>query len=83
MLKDITNVHVKKGYALNIQFEDGFSGEVDISEIVPFEGVFAPLKDIEYFKTVHVNPDIGTICWDNGADISPSTLYEIAKKSAH
>jgi hypothetical protein len=39
--------------------------------------IFEPLKVIDYFKTVHVNPDINTIVWDNDADLSPDFLYEI------
>jgi len=40
-------------------------------------GVFEPLNDIDYFKTVHVNPDIDAIVWDNDADVSADFLYEI------
>jgi len=41
--------------------------------------IFAPLKNIEYFKKVQVNRDIDTIMWENGADLSPDFLYEIAE----
>ena len=34
-----------------------------------------PLHKI--FPTVRVNPDIDTIVWENGADVSPDFLYEI------
>ena len=30
-----------------------------------------------YFKTVHVNHELDTIVWDNGADLSPEFLYEM------
>lgn len=76
MLKDIIEVKALDNYSLFIRFEDGVSGEVKLTDIVPFEGVFAPLRDSEYFKQVYVNKDIGTICWENGADISPETLYK-------
>ncbi len=33
-------------------------------------------KDKKFFSQVKVNSDIGTICWDNGADISPTFLHE-------
>ena len=35
------------------------------------------LKDQKYFATVYVNKELGTIVWDNGADLSPSYLYSI------
>jgi hypothetical protein len=39
--------------------------------------IFEPLKNLRYFKTVKINPDLDTIVWDNGADMSPDFLYEI------
>ena len=77
MLYDIISVEVVKDYVLHIAFENGVEGEVDISQVVPFEGIFAKLKDKAYFSTVFVSKDLGTIVWDNGADISPVSLYEI------
>lgn len=80
---DVIDVKVLHDYLLELQFDNGASGVVDIARIVPFEGVFAPLKDRAYFSRVTVNPDIGTICWENGADISPSLLFDhIIKKNA-
>lgn len=73
---DVVSVKVLAGYQLYLQFEDGVDGVIDISQLVPFEGVFKPLQDKKYFAKVSVNTDIGTICWDNGADLSPSCLYE-------
>ena len=77
MLKDITEVQPLGGYRLRLQFEDGVEGEIDIAEIIEFTGVFAPLKDKNYFVQVRVNPDIGTICWPNEADLDPDVLYAL------
>jgi len=79
MLIDIVEVKPLSSYRLFIKFEDGASGEIDVTQIVPFKGIFAKLADKKYFNTVHVNKDIGTICWDNGADLSPCVLYEMIK----
>lgn len=73
---DVTFVEVLEQHKLKLIFEDGVSGIVDIAKIIPFEGIFEPLKDKDYFAKVAVNKDIGTICWPNGADISPSVLYK-------
>ncbi len=40
------------------------------------EPVVAPLKDMEYFKRVRLNKEIGTIELDSGFDCCPSYLYE-------
>ncbi len=77
MLYDIIDVRVVKEYTLHIVFENDVQGEVDISQVIPFEGIFSNLKDKEYFSTVCVNKELGTIVWDNGADISPTFLYSL------
>lgn len=63
-------------YKLLLTFEDGVVKLVDMEPYLDGE-IFEPLKDIDYFKTVSVNPDIDTIVWDNDADVSPDFLYEI------
>lgn len=75
MLKDIVDVRPTTGYRLLLRFEDGVEGEVDVADLVRFQGVFAPLEDRTEFLKVHVNPEIGTICWPNGADLDPDVLY--------
>jgi len=76
---DVIKVKVLEDYKLRLLFDDGKSGNVDISKIIPFKGIFEPLTDKHYFSNVKVNSDIGTICWENGADISPTYLYEKTK----
>ncbi len=73
---DVVTVKVLGDYRLYLQFSDGKAGELDIAKLVPFVGVFASLKDKIFFNALTVNPDIGTICWANGADLAPSYLYE-------
>ena len=41
--------------------------------------VFEPLRDIEYFRSFRVNPELDTVVWPNGADFSPDFLYEIGQ----
>jgi hypothetical protein len=75
MLQDVTHVEYLAGYQLRLRFEDGVEGVIDVSELVPFRGVFAPLKDKAYFSQARVQADTGTICWPNGADLDPDVLY--------
>ena len=67
--------YLSGGYLLRVIFNDGVQGEVDISALVEFTGIFAPLEDDVFFRQVTVNADIGTICWPNNADIDPDVLY--------
>jgi hypothetical protein len=63
-------------HRVRLRFEDGASGTVDIAKLVPFDGVFAPLRQQSYFRKLSVYSDGGgTIYWPNGADIDPEVLY--------
>jgi len=79
MLKDIIAVQAKEEYKLYLKFEDGVEGIVDISQLIEFTGVFATIQNQDYFNQVKVNPDWGTIYWENGADLDPDVLYSIIK----
>jgi len=48
------------------------------SKIVGRGGVFQPLEDIEFFRQVKVDPEIGTLVWPNGVDFCPDVLYSEA-----
>ena len=75
MLKDIVDVQPLEGYQLHLRFDDGVEGIVDISQIIEFTGIFTPLKNPDYFAKVRVNHDLGTIQWENEADLDPVVLY--------
>ena len=75
MLKDIVAAEPLGGYRLRLRFEDGVEGELDVSRLISFDGVFAPLKDPVEFARVEVDPDLGTVVWPNGADLDPYVLY--------
>ncbi len=63
------------GFAVRVAFDDGIVGEVDLSYLVGYGGVFEPLRDPDYFRRLRADPEAGTIVWPNGADIAPETLY--------
>jgi hypothetical protein len=76
MLRDVVEARPVGGYRVYIRFDDGVAGEVDLAAVINFEGVFAPLRALDRFAEFGVAPDLGTICWPNGADIAPETLYD-------
>ncbi|HAT15114.1 MAG TPA: DUF2442 domain-containing protein [Microcoleaceae bacterium UBA11344] len=77
MLKDIISVKPLEGYQLHLKFEDDREGVIDISKLIEFTGIFSPLQDLTYFNQVKLNPEWGTIYWENGADFDPDILYSI------
>lgn len=75
MLADVIEVKPLKGHQLFVRFEDGVEGIVDLARLVPFEGVFAPLKEPDEFRRVAVHPELGVLYWPNGADLDPDVLH--------
>jgi len=73
----VKDVQYLSEYKLRLTFEDGTMRDVDLASHLDGE-VFEPLKNLMNFKSVHVNPDLDTIVWQNGADMSPDFLYEIS-----
>ena len=75
MLKDIVEVRALPGYKLQLRFEDGIEGIVDIQSMISFTGVFSPLNDHNRFAEVRVNPELGCVEWPWGADLDTDVLY--------
>lgn len=80
MLHDVVEARAVGSCRVFIRFDDGLSGEVDLARIITFDGVFAALRAENRFAELCVNPDTGTICWPNGADIAPETLYDAVRE---
>ena len=76
MLLDITHVKHLSAYTLLLTFENGEKRKVDLQDRL-IGPIFEPLKNIDYFKQVFVDKELGTIAWPNGADKAPDTLYTI------
>ena len=79
MFLHVTSVTYLEGYKLRLSFNDGVVQDVDLQEELYGE-VFEPLRDLEFFTQVTVNPDTNTIEWPNGADFAPEFLYKIGEE---
>jgi hypothetical protein len=60
------------GYKLELLFNDGVKGVVDLSDMIG-KGVFARLADASAFGAVYL--DAGTVAWEGGLDLCPDSLY--------
>jgi hypothetical protein len=76
-----TKVEAISGFRLRLTYPDGVEGVIDLSGDVG-RGVFAPLADETFFRTVHLG-QFGQIAWSEEIEICPDAAYrEIAGKTA-
>ena len=72
-MRRITKVKVLPGYHLELEFDDGVSGIVDLSEPVG-KGVFALWRDPLVFEQVRIGSS-GELVWGEQIDLCPDALY--------
>jgi hypothetical protein len=75
----VTSARYISDYTLELTFNDGLQANLDFSPWIEKYEIFKPLSDIEYFKNFSL--DGWTVVWENGADVAPERLYEIAVES--
>ena len=68
-----TKVEPLSGYRLRVTYADGTEGVIDLSRDVG-RGVFAPLADEAFFRTVHLGR-YAQIAWSEEIEICPDAAY--------
>ncbi|MDX1561491.1 MAG: DUF2442 domain-containing protein [Gammaproteobacteria bacterium] len=75
MIKHIDKARYLDDFRIWLEFEDGVSGEVDLSQ--DLDGpIFEPLRRVEYFRSFRLHPELKTLVWPNGADFAPEFLRD-------
>ena len=75
-----TRVKPMPGYKIWIEYEDGESGEIDLSHLAG-KGVFKAWDEPGHFEKVHISPH-RTIAWDENIDMCADFAYmELTGKS--
>jgi hypothetical protein len=69
----ITKVKIEPDYCLNLTFDDGVCGTVNLSELVG-KGVFALWCDPYTFEQVRIGSS-GELVWGDQVDLCPDSLY--------
>jgi len=68
-------VAVLEGFCVRLEFTDGTRKEMDLQPYLRGP-IFDPIrKNLQMFRSVKVDQRMGTIVWDDGADIDPDVLY--------
>ena len=73
MQPSVISVIPQDNYILDIAFNNGESGKLDMKPYLDF-GIFNRLKDYQAFEKVTVVFD--TIEWASGADLDPEFVYD-------
>ena len=68
----ISNIKVLQGYRLELAFDDGVCGVVDLSDLVG-KGVFAFWRDRHAFEQVRIG-SFGELVWGDQIDLCPDSL---------
>jgi len=71
----VTSVQIVDGFSVSLEFNTDERKTVDLAPFLRGP-IFEPLKrNPELFNTLRVDVELGTIVWDNGADVDPDVLY--------
>jgi Protein of unknown function (DUF2442) len=66
-------VNVKDGFKVDLIFDDGICGTVDLSDLAG-KGVFACWLDRGFFEDVRIGAS-GELVWSDKIDLCPDSLY--------
>ena len=62
-------------HRLHLWFNDNTDAEVDLGGVLNGP-IFAPLNDVSKFRQFRLEGH--TVTWENGADLAPEYLYQLA-----
>lgn len=72
-MRRVTGVKVLASYGVDLAFDDGARGTVDLSHLAG-KGVFALWLDRKAFEAVRIGPS-GELAWGDQIDLCPDALY--------
>lgn len=73
LIPQVTKVTPLANFALEVVFDTGEQGRLNLQQRLSFTGYFAALAQSEFFKQVYV--EHGTLCWPNGIDLDPVVVH--------
>ena len=80
LTREVIEAKIVKDYTVELVFDNFKKGIIDLRRYLG-KGIFKELLDKKKFHKMKVDAELGTVCWPNGADIAPDTLYSQAKFS--
>jgi hypothetical protein len=71
----IRSVKPLEGFQVSLQFSNGEQKLVDLEPLLRGPVFEAIRSDLNLFRSVKVDEELGTIVWPNGADLDPNVLF--------
>lgn len=62
-------------YTLHVHFDDDAEQTIDFLPVLAGE-LYGPLRNLELFNQVRIDPEVKTLVWPNGGDFDPATLRD-------
>jgi hypothetical protein len=71
----VCEFEIVSAYTLWIRFDDGTEQTIDFHFVLAGK-LYGPLRDLDVFNGVRIDPEVHTLVWPNGADFDPATLHD-------
>ena len=77
----VESFEIISSYTLTIGFDDGTKQVINFEPVLSGE-LFGPLRDLNLFNQVTIDPEVHTLVWPNGADLAPEFLHQNLRVTA-
>lgn len=71
----VTSFELLTPYTLRVSFDDDTQQTIDFEDVLAGD-LYRPLRDLELFNQVRLDPEVHTLVWPTGADFDPETLHD-------
>ncbi|MBU4224874.1 MAG: DUF2442 domain-containing protein [Chloroflexi bacterium] len=74
-LYDVVDFEIVGDYTLRVAFDDGTEQVINFLPVLYGE-LYGPLRDLNVFNRVRLDPECHILVWPNGADFDPADLHD-------
>lgn len=74
-LYDVVDFEIVGDYTLRVAFDDGTEQVINFLPVLYGE-LYGPLRDLNVFNQVRLDPECHILVWPNGADFDPADLHD-------
>jgi hypothetical protein len=71
----VRSLEIVTPYTLRVRVDDNTEQTIDFRPILAGE-LYGPLRNLELFRQVRIDPEVETLVWPNGAEFDPATLHD-------